>query len=413
MPTQMPGGHNTIVATHRGNAMYMGEPDGPMRFIKSLGMEVPTYIDPREDLKSQYKAAAAHKCVDYHIPPKFRGPYKPTQLADYDPNTHYAVNSDSGFMRCGGLRSDGVICQKTARNRTGFCSNHGGALHPADKLFTSERGIMPSAPEKLDRHQKVEMGIIPVSELSDEEIARQQIRMEDGTWSLTTRALSARIMNAMRQEFFSRADRFVRENVMDMLSEMRNIALSQVSEDKDKIAAAQWLIERAMGKTPDVLITNKTDSPFENMMGDIMTGSRDEYRNNKGVDNTGHTVIEGEISNGPAFLDDEDDEQCDREDIGSAIGVVDSESSSMGDSGNRKAADQQDGEVRDAIAIAQQRAARKKAIDGARRRRYAAKSKGFTTVDDLPYELKFVEVKLKGGIVTRMKLIAPEDQKMR
>ena len=26
----------------RGSAMYMGEPDGPLRWIKSLGMEVPT-----------------------------------------------------------------------------------------------------------------------------------------------------------------------------------------------------------------------------------------------------------------------------------------------------------------------------------------------------------------------------------
>lgn len=410
-------GRDSAGANYRGNAMYMGDPDGPMRFIKSLGMEVPTYIDPRDDLRSQYKAAGAHKSVDYHIPPNRRGPYKPNQLADYDPSAHYPIITDTGNVRCGGLRSDGQICQKSAMNRTGFCSNHGGALHPADKLFAADRGIMPSTPEKLDRHQKVEMGIIPVSELTNEEIARQQIKLDNGTFSNTTRALSARITNAMRQEFFSRADTFVRENVLDMLTEMRNIAMSQVSEDKDKIQAATWLIERAMGKTPDVLITNKTDTPFENMMGDILGGSREEYRQNKGVDNSGHTVIEGEIDNGPAFLDEEDESECDGEAVGSTHCIVDSEGSDETDPDDgitdRNGTPGQDQETRDAVAIAAQRKARKNAINKARNRRFAAKANGLTTIDNLPYLVEFKTVKLKSGTVTRMKLISPDDQKMR
>ena len=392
------GSHNMVVP-YRGNAQYMGDPDGPMRFIKSLGMEVPTYIDPRNDLKTTYKTAGAHKAVDYHIPPKFRGPYKPTQLADYDPDKHYPVLSQTGFARCGGVRSDGQICQKTAMHRTGFCSNHGGALHPADKLFTSERGIMPTSPEKLDRHQKVEMGIIPVSELSDEEIARQQVRMDDGTFSQTSPMLSARILNAMKAEFFARADRFLRENVMDMLKEMRNIATSQVAEDKDKIAAAQWLIERSMGKTPDVLITNKTDTPFENMMGEVISTTRADYRNQQPALHGGVPVIEGEIDNGITILDDEEfeselvGEQSDESQVEIEAPVVEAQLTPL--------------------EAAKARREKKKEIQRRRQRRFAAKSRGLDTIDDLPYELVFKEVKLKSGTVTRMKLLSADEQKMR
>ena len=395
-------GANNMLQSYRGNAMYMGEPDGPMRFIKSLGEEVPTYIDPRNDLKTKYKTAGAHKSVDYHIPPRFRGPYKPEQLADYDPDKHYPILSKTNFVRCGGVRSDGQICQKTAMHRTGFCSNHGGALHPADKLFASERGVVPTSPEKLDRMQKVEMGIIPVSELSDEEIARQQVKLDNGTFGPTSQILSARIINAMRQEFFARADRFVRENVLDMLEEMRNIAISTVSEDKDKITAATWLIERAMGKTPDVLITNKTDSPFESMMGDVFGGSRDDYRNGNTPAVGGMTVIEGEIADEqPILLDEEFDSEPDDEPMDQS--QVEIENPVVDDSPDPK----------DPIAIAKARAEKKAAIKRRRNRQYAAKSRGLSTLDDLPYEIVFKKTELKEGTVTRMKLLSPEQQKMR
>lgn len=434
-------GEPNAPSNYRGNAMYMGEPDGPMRFIKSLGMEVPTYIDPRNDLKTGYRNAGAHKSVDYHIPPKMRGPYKPQDLADFDESNHYPTN-EQGNVRCSGLKPGGLICQKVARNRTGFCSNHGGALHPADKLFTAERGIMPSTPEKLDRHQKVEMGIIPVSELSDEEIAKGQIRMDNGTFSPTSPALSNRIQSAIRAEFFKRADRFVQENVMDMLKEMRNIALSTVSEDKDKIAAIQWMTERVLGKTPDVIITNKTDSPFETMMGDVLGGSRESYRNQASQPPGGMTVIEGEISNAVTILDQDDDEQEDSETsspmvleernlsndgnatqaaIASSAAVASNEAlvtqKGQAPSGSLGSGDLLPGpgapaeNENDPVVIARKKREIRERRRKARNRRYAAKSRGFNTIEDLPYEVVFRQVKLGGKLVTRMKLIAPEDQK--
>lgn len=409
----------------RGNAVFMGEPDGPMRFVKSLGMEVPTYIDPRNDLKSQYKSASAHVSIDYHVPISMRGPYVPRQLGDYDETVDYQLTA-SGKVRCGGLRNGGQICQKSAVNRTGFCTNHGGALHPADKLFSSERGIMPSDASQLNRLQKVEMGIIPVTELSDLEISRQQVMQEDGTFSKTTQALSSKIIGQMRTEFFNRAEQFVRENTLDMLEEMKKIALSQVAEDKDKIQAIQWMTERVLGKTPDVLITNKTDSPFENLMGDIEGGSREAYRRQANLEplHGGVPVIDGEILHELDELNGEnDDESADGEYEGSQAdsdrngqAVERADGGEDQSSGGESAPDICDGKEQESepdspMAIAAARKARKDQIRKARARKYAAKSRGMDTLDNLPYEIRFIDIELKSGPATRMKLIAPEDQK--
>lgn len=399
----------------RGSAMYMGEPDGPMRWIKSLGMEVPTYIDPRNDLKSTYKSASAHVSIDYHVPPRFRGPYVPQGLADYDPAKHYPL-TQTGKVRCGGIRADGIICQKAAQNRTPYCTNHGGALHPADKLFSSDRGVMPSTPEKLSRLQKVEMGIIPVSELTDEEILKMQVRNDDGTFSKTTQILSNRITQDMRAQFFKRTDDLLRESTLDLLNEMKRIALSAVAEDKDKIQAIQWLTERTLGKTPDVLITNKTDTPFENMMTEIVSGSRDDYRNgNQPALPGGVPIIEGEVFDPYEFDDEDDNEESNVERDGESDDqhemVGENQVVDVGSYTDNSAKVDAAPNPQTPAEIAAARKARKDAINKARNRKYAAKSRGLDTLDDLPYDIEFKIVNMKAGPVTRMKLIAPDAQK--
>lgn len=407
IPAQMSG---------RANAQYMGDPDGPMRFIKSLGLEVPTYINDRVDLKTQYRTASAHISIDYHVPPAMRGPYLPIELADYDPDIQYPLTRTLK-VRCGGLKPDGQICQKSAMNRTGFCTNHGGALHPADKMFSSERGIMPSAGvASLSRLQMVEMDIIPVRELTDEEITKQQVRNDDGTFSKTTRLLSAKIVGQMRAEFFERADRIVRESTLSLLEEMQRIALSPVEEAKDKIAAIQWLTERALGKTPDVLITNKTDAPFEQLLGDVTGGSREDYRNRTAINDP--MTIDGTV-----VIDDEIEDEDVRESNGRPTQAAISQNelrttaalpddAPTGLSFPTASTERGTGSNDNAIDIAAERKQAKDRIKQARNRRYAARARGLDSVVNLPYEVVFKESVLKNGDKrTRMKLISPEDQK--
>ena len=434
----------TSIRGRRGTALYMGDPDGPMRFIKSLGMEVPTYIAPRHDLKTQYRNAESFICVDYHVPPHMRGTYKPTDLADYDPDKPYPLTRTNN-VRCGGLKPDGQICQKSAMHRTGFCPNHGGALHPADKMFSAHRGIMPtSGTAHMSRLQMVEMGIIPISELTDDEIARQQVHEADGTFSKKSPMLNAKLVAQMRAEFFERADRLVRQQTLPLIEEMQRIALSTVEEAKDKIAAITWLTERALGKTPDVLITNKTDAPFEQLMGDITGGSREEYRNRTAINDPmtidGQVVIDDEDEDGDLFGSIQALGKKTDTSVSEPTQVLPRQSQTDGAGSNRNEYRRQN-ELRTAASIQHDaptglsfpiaaggggtgdsnspinRAAEKKAakdrIKQARNRRYAARARGLDSIVNLPYEVVFKETVLKNGDKrTRMKLIAPEQQKV-
>lgn len=253
---------------------FMGAVDGPMVFVESLQREVPSYIDPRKDLLT---GSATFKSLNYHVPLMFRGNYRPPDLRNYDPDKIYPIGAE-GVARCYGHRADGKPCSRGARNLSGYCPAHGGALHPADRLY------YPSDPKMktpdltgLNRLQLVVVGAIKISELTDEEIAVGKIRMPDGTFfEDCEKVLSARQFHELRAELFKRADKFLRENVMDMLKVMREIAINPVEEARDRIVAATWSAERVLGKTPDILLTQQIERPFDQLFGDLTGGTRVE-----------------------------------------------------------------------------------------------------------------------------------------
>lgn len=391
--------------------VFMGEPDGPMRYVPSLGMEVPTYVDPREDLKTTAHCRNSHKAVDYHIPRAMRGTYLPTELADYNAELLYSTGKND-LVRCGGIRNAGYACQKLAMNRTGFCTNHGGALHPADKVFTMHRNILPDDISTLSRLQKVTVGIIPVSELDDEEIAKGMIRNDDGTFTRSPIA-DKKIFDQMKREFFARAERMMQEQAYDMIKVMREMAMSELNEPRDRIQAAQWNIERILGKTPDVLITHTSEKPFESIMAAVTGGSRDDYRNGElpSLTDKPGNVIEGEVAvDDEQYDEDADDETVEENldihmvDVTDTAVVVETESEDK-DGDNTYAAMVAVVDKKKEIEEAKAR------IKKARNRRFAARAQGATSLENLGFSVVFKDEKALAGTGTcRMKLIAPDDQ---
>lgn len=424
-------------------AFFMGEPDGPMKFIESLGIEVPTYIDPRVDLRP--KKGPKAPTLTYHVPWEFRGPYSPEELANYDPEREYELNKN-GATRCTAINSGaggdptsrsipGSHCARAAINRSPFCTSHGGALHPADKLFTRERGIVPSDTRKLNRLQKVELKLITVEDLTDEEIIRGAVQMDDGHYMEVSKKAQKWFANAVKSEMMRRVDKHLNAKVFDMLGVMEDMAKSDLNEARDRIDSAKWWIERVIGKTPDVLITNKTDKPFESMMTDVTSGSREAYRESvRGTaiteDNT--NVIEGVVvsesfdegsSSGVSAeqivcLDDDDDagEVADSDnELDSAPGGVQEaetlQSSIAPEEGEEDDAISQ--RIKDAKELAQLRKDAKERIQKARKRRFAAKAQGRTDLNDLAYEIEFKnETDYQGRPQTRLRFIAPDAVKL-
>src|ERR1700756_4276498 len=81
--------------------LTLGDPDGPMAFIPYLDREVPTFIDPRPDLLTDYEnARKMYRRLNFHVPFKMRGPFKPDQWPEQIRDSiKYRVDQD-GYVLC-------------------------------------------------------------------------------------------------------------------------------------------------------------------------------------------------------------------------------------------------------------------------------------------------------------------------
>jgi len=59
----------------------------------------------------------------------------------------------------------------------------------------------------------------------------------------------------MARELFSRANVSLRENLNKAVEAITQIALNEDNDPKIRFQASQWVVERVMGKTPDVQIS--------------------------------------------------------------------------------------------------------------------------------------------------------------
>ena len=142
--------------------LTLGDPDGPDEFIPTLGIVVPTFVDPRNDLVPSH-AQGKFKRLQHHIPFKMRGNFRVSDWPDeYQRTVARTVRTDmEGYVQCHGISAGGLHCKARAVNRSHFCRNHGGALHPADKKI-SGMTLAPMSEDRiqnLDRVQKFMQGL--------------------------------------------------------------------------------------------------------------------------------------------------------------------------------------------------------------------------------------------------------------
>ncbi|AAN02056.1 terminase small subunit [Mycobacterium phage Barnyard] len=259
----------------------MGKPDGPHLFVPELDLEVPTFDDPREDLIPP--KARAFKRLRHHVPFNMRGPYKPQWLPPkfFAMYGHQYLTDSTGYVMCFGTKKDGSKCGHQAVNRTPYCANHGGALHPADKRLSSKNvsidKIEPERIENLDRVQKFMAGFITVKDLEDDEILGAFVRNDDGR-PISNTKLGERFQQDMVKELMSRMQKFMQMKLPNMLKVLADLAESDFVEPADRYKAATWLAERVLGKVPDVVFHGSTDQPYERMLA-LASGSRTDYRN--------------------------------------------------------------------------------------------------------------------------------------
>lgn len=111
-------------------------------------------------------------------------------------------------------------------------------------------------------------GIIDVSELDNEELARKRTRSRDGKFSGRRPEFGEKILLAMEREYNMR---FV-EGMRALLSPAQDTIKSlMASADKDsvRLAAAQAVIDRVVGKVPDKQIIDQTVTTHSSLDAEI------------------------------------------------------------------------------------------------------------------------------------------------
>ena len=228
--------------------------------------------------------------LKHHVPLSMRGPYK---LESF-PGAYGEREGGGGYALCCGItqthnsrgeqiREEGNPCRAKAINRSGYCSRHGGALHPLDR----KRIDWDLAP----RHIRFKYGKLPVEELDDEELSRGQIRKEDGSFT-SNQYVSAEIHDAMVKKLFERSDEKMRANLLTAVDTMSEIAAGTAYEPADRLRAAEFIFKWLRGQTP-VKIEVGVSKPFEQVLEAVFSGgSRAESRKRRGLEDD---VLDAEV----------------------------------------------------------------------------------------------------------------------
>ncbi len=428
----------------------MGDPDGPDVFVASLGQEVPTFVDERKDLLPKNNKSGTFKRLNYHIPFKMRGTYKPEWLP-HDYAEHMGMAGEirtnfAGLVLCSATsKGSGEACAALAVNRANVCRNHGGALHPADKKMSIETlaEVPKDRIENLNRVQKFLQGFLPVEELTEEEVVGGFVFTDDGR-KVTNSKLGVKFQQQVVRELHRRMNQFMQMKLPTMLQRVADIAESDVAEPETSLKAAIWLSERQMGKTPEVVISHVTGAPYETLLDRVESGSREDYR--KSVESsrgqgqplsiTGGSGTPGVYTDDGQPLDvfevDDGEEDPDVDEdflLGKLVGGenVGSEGNSVRapgvfhDGGSTDGGDSEGSSHSRALEL-EAKAKRAKEIIAARKkaqkRRYAARAQGASTVTNmawLPYFKKNMVMR-SGKMVQegwRCLLVCPDDQNER
>ncbi len=235
--TEMPAEDKDLWA--RDDSRYVGRCDGPVKYIPMLGIGVPTFIERREDLYPDGHTAPSQM---HHVPPKMRVHYKLEQLPD-DMSAYKGLQYMEDRVRADGFALCNAKTQKTdfteycnsrAVNRSGYCSRHGGRLHPLDRVinldYKPQRGEVRVKKDidSMTRHEKLMAGIISVDDLDDEELARGQCRDKAGGFNgMAPKTIPKELHDRMVRELFGRADNRLKENLLDVVDTMTEIANAQ------------------------------------------------------------------------------------------------------------------------------------------------------------------------------------------
>lgn len=120
------------------------------------------------------------------------------------------------------------------------------------------------------RTAKLISGELDVDELDDEELARGYCKDKRGNFGGRPPVVIPRVLfNRMQRELFKRFDEKLKSGLVDALDVILNIARDPDVDATNRRQAAQYVIDRVMGKTPEK-VTVVQEDPWETIINGVM-----------------------------------------------------------------------------------------------------------------------------------------------
>ena len=339
----------------------IGNPDGPPEWHAEFGCRVGTFITRHaelDDVRWQQR-----DCLMFHVPRHLRGPYRPDELANFDPDYDYRIDPLSGMRLCESITrprqsaQEPRECRRKAANRQPYCENHGSRLHPLDK---ADANINFKDPAAMTRLELLEAGYIDVDDLTDDEL-RNGVAPKGKHLRV-----SKEVYQKITQRHFQRAQELMAEGLLPAVQALNHIAQGSAYEPADRIKAATYIVERVMGKTPDVLITKAIKEPWEELVAGVATLSREESRARRQAAGPGGDTIDAEVVDSAPECGDSQEARL-------PVRQVDADSGWRSDV--------------EAVEVQEDSAANLEATKAETRRRYKMRSAGRASVEDGPIVL--------------------------
>lgn len=110
-------------------------------------------------------------------------------------------------------------------------------------------------------------GRLTVKDLTDREIQRMKVKGRAG--SMSKRAMPSHIAQAFADERLRRAKEGIARLLPTALEEAQRILEDPDAKDSDKIKILQEVINRNLGKTPDV-VRIESEEPFDQAMREVL-----------------------------------------------------------------------------------------------------------------------------------------------
>jgi hypothetical protein len=248
---------------------YVGKPDGPVKYVAELGLEVPTFRNP---------VGGKWPGLSWHVPPQMRGFFRPEDLANFNADKDYRIDK-FGYVLCyAKTKTTGNLCNKRAVNRWPRCSLHGARLHPNDMIILHDG---TEAEQPVTRYQQFLVGDITTDDLDDEELTSFGFRKSNGG-IFKPKRVPREMVNAFTKAIYDRALVELRVHTVRAAETLAGIMTDKSNDAAIRLKAAEAILDRNLGKATQVVAITGSQ-PWEEIFDGISTATREESRAARGI----------------------------------------------------------------------------------------------------------------------------------